>query len=503
MQFHIPYHSYLAQTSSKRLALYQAIRDCITSQVLTVDTKLPSSRELAALYGLSRGTVSEVYDMLASEGYITSGVGRGTFVSFQSPRQRINELPHQELHLLSDWGVRLQELQEQQKEQSEKSEKILVQIGAGQRTVNFQEFGPGTQAFPEKEWNRCLYAQARFLTNDERRSRIGSTLGDETLRDSIAQYVRRARGIAAKASQIAIFNGSKQALALAAQLFINPGDRVVVESPGYKGVIDIFLALNGSVIHAPIDGQGIIPDKWKAKLLFVTPNRQFPTGAVLSMERRQQLLAWASENNALILEDDYDSVFRHRGKSLEPLKVLDSEGRVIYIGSFSNTLLPHIRIGYAVLPTSLVEVFASAKAAFEPNPSNLLEQRALASWMNNGQYERHLRRMKRIYGRKFKLLQELLTAKLSSWFQWVEGDAGLSIFGWWNGTDDQYVQFRSNCLAAGIRWSETCIEEQHAAGSRIRYGAYFYFPRLSEEEIIYGVNRMQAIGFDLGQASVK
>ncbi|WP_289354922.1 PLP-dependent aminotransferase family protein [Paenibacillus sp. S-12] len=499
MQFHIPYYSYLAQCSSKRLALYQAIRDCITSQVLVMETKLPSSRELAALYGLSRGTVSEVYAMLASEGYITSGVGRGTFVSFQSPKQKGNEFPRQELHLLSDWGVRLKELEEQQ---TEPSEKIKVQIGSGQRAVNFQEFGPGIQAFPDKEWNRCLYAQARLLTNGERRSRMGSTLGDEALRDSIAQYLRRARGIAAKASQIVIFNGSKQALALAAHLFINPGDHVVVESPGYRGVIDVFRAQGGRCIHAPIDGQGIIPDKWKAKLLFVTPNRQFPTGAVLNMERRQQLLAWASENNALILEDDYDSVFRHRGKSLEPLKVLDSEGRVIYIGSFSNTLLPHIRIGYAVLPSSLVEVFASAKAAFEPSPSNLLEQRTLASWMNNGQYERHLRRMKRIYGRKFKLLRELLTAKLSSWFQWVEGDAGLSIFGWWKGTADQYVQFRSNCLAAGIMWSETCIEEQ-ADGNGIRYGAYFYFPRLSEEEIVYGVNRMQAIGLDLIQASVK
>ncbi|MBN3525833.1 PLP-dependent aminotransferase family protein [Paenibacillus apiarius] len=485
MQFHIPYHVYTDKYPSKRLALYHAIRDCITSEVLVMNTRLPSSRELAALYGVSRGTVSQVYDMLSSEGYITSGVGRGTFVSFQSPKQRSHEFPHLGVYLLSDWGNRLDELK------GWRTENIWDHHCEGLRIVDFQAFGPDSQWFPDKEWNRCLYAQARLLANNEQKHTDISTLGDESLRESIAQYVRRARGIAADADQIAVFNGSKQALALTAQLIINPGDRVVVENPGYTGAVKAFQALGGICVHAPVDAQGIIPDNWEAKLLLVTPNRQFPTGAVLTMERRQQLLAWASENNSLILEDDYDSVFRHRGKSLEPLKVLDREGRVIYVGSFSSTLLPHVRIGYAVLPASLIQLFSSAKTLFEPYPSNLLEQRTLAAWMQSGQYERHLRRMKRVYGRKFKLLRELLTSRLSSLFMWIEGDAGLSMFGWWRGSAEQYIKFRSRCFEAGIRWSDTSVQEM-AHGS-IRYGAYFYFPRLSEEAMVYGVNKMREI----------
>lgn len=170
-----------------------------------------------------------------------------------------------------------------------------------------------------------------------------------------------------------------QAIALAAQLLLNPGDRIVMENPGYAGAARAFQAIGGICVHAPVDGHGIIPDDWDAKLLMVTPNRQFPTGSVLTLERRQQLLAWATERNSLILEDEYDSVFRHRGKSLEPLKALDREGRVIYVGSFASTLLPHIRIGYAVLPLSLTPLFTRAIALYEPYPSNLLEQRTLAA----------------------------------------------------------------------------------------------------------------------------
>lgn len=486
MHFHIPYHMYTRKYPSKRLALYSAIRDCIASGVLVTGTRLPSSREMAALYGLSRGTVNEVYDMLSSEGYVTSGVGRGTFVTFQAPKPRAAELSRQDVYVLSDWGKRLNE-------QPDGREDNAAGCGGERRRIaDFQAFGPDSHWFPIKEWNRCLYAQARMLAGSEQQQVGHSSLGDAALRDSIAQYIRRARGIAADASQIAVFNGSMQAIALAAQLLLNPGDRVVMENPGYAGAARAFEAAGGICIHAPVDGQGVIPDDWEAKLLMVTPNRQYPTGAVLTLDRRQQLLAWAAERNSLILEDDYDSVFRHRGRSLEPFKVLDREGRVIYIGSFTSTLLPHVRIGYAVLPPSLTPSFARAKTLYEPYPSNLLEQRTLAAWMNSGHYERHLRRMKRVYGRKFKLLRALLTDRLSSWFQWIESDAGLSLFGWWRGPSEQYIRFRALCLEAGILWPDTSVRD--AASGSIRYGASFYFARLSEEELTHGVNQMRAIG---------
>ncbi|TDG00276.1 PLP-dependent aminotransferase family protein [Paenibacillus piri] len=486
MQFHIPYHVYTDKYPTKRLALYHAIYDYIVSGVLEVHTRMPSSRELAAMYGLSRGTVNQVYDMLASEGYIASGVGRGTFVLFRPPGQSRDECSRDDGYLLADWAQRLNELT------GWKEEEISGPKPDGKRSVDFGASGPDLKWFPDKEWNRCLYAASRQLADGNVQRGRTSVLGDEGLRESIAQYLRRTRGIAADAKQIAVFNGSMQGLALTAQLFIGPGDRVVVEHPGYAGAVKAFRALGAVCVHAPIDGHGIIPEDWEAKLLLVTPNRQFPTGAVLTLKRRQELLAWASAHNSLIIEDDYDSEFRHRGQSLEPLKVLDREDRVIYMGSFSNTLLPHVRIGYAVLPAALIRLFARAKALFEPYPSNLLEQKTLAAWMQSGEYERHLRRMKRVHARKFKLLREQLSGRLSSLFTWVEGDVGLNLFGWWRGATEDYIQFRSACLDSGISWSDTEVQAAHDGS--IRRGAYFRFPHLTEEQIVYGVGKMQEIG---------
>lgn len=288
-----------------------------------------------------------------------------------------------------------------------------------------------------------------------------------------------------------------QAIALTVQLLVNPGDPVVIENPGYLGIRRAVHAAGGITKPISMDGQGIIPDDWEAKLLFVTPSRQFPTGVVLSMERRQQLLKWANEQDAIIIEDDYDSEFRHRGKSLEPLKVLDREDRVIYIGSFSKTLLSGIRIGYAVMPASLVEPIRKAKALFEPRPTGLLEQRTLAAFMGSGSYERHLRRMKRTYSRKFECLQKWLYKLLSDQFAWVEGDAGLHIFGWWRGNEPTYIKFREQCAQAGIRWSEVGVPvqstETEAEAEKVSYGAYFNFPHLSEADIEYAIKRMEEV----------
>ncbi|MDF2961239.1 MAG: transcriptional regulator, partial [Paenibacillus sp.] len=347
---------------------------------------------------------------------------------------------------------------------------------------------PDSESFPKEEWNRCLFAAARQMSLQNPIVQP-SVQGDPELRECIANYLRRARGIAAHAEQIVVFNGSMQAIALLTQLLLNPGDTAIVENPGYNGIRKAVLAAGGVCLPVDVDAQGIVPDDWAAQLLFVTPGRQFPTGVVLSLERRQQLLQWAYEREAVIIEDDYDSEFRHRGKSLEPLKVLDREERVVYIGSFSKSLLSSIRIGYAVLPQALVKPLSKAKALFEPLPTGLLEQQTLAAFMSSGQFERHLRRMKRVYSRKFECLRRLLNTHLSDRFAWAESDAGLHLFGWWLSGAMEYAAFRDRCGAAGIRWSETALPEK----SGLRYGAYFHFPHLSEQEMEYAVKRMQEL----------
>jgi GntR family transcriptional regulator/MocR family aminotransferase len=496
MHFQIPYHLYRTKYPTKLLALYHSLRDSIVGGVLSFQTKLPSSRELAGLYEVSRGTVNGVYDMLSSEGYVKSEIGRGTFVSFRPEHPSDLERPSKE-YVLSNWGERLLE-------QDASGRGYPLSAAEETKQVDFHRFAPDLGLFPHEAWNRCLYATARELNAEGVPSNI-DVQGDYELREGIAQYLRRARGIAVHSSQIVLFNGSMQAIALTIQLLVNPGDPVIVESPGYMGIWRAVHTVGGITVPVDIDEQGMIPADWHSKLLFVTPGRQFPTGVVLSLERRQQLLTWAYKHEAIIIEDDYDSEFRHRGKSLEPLKVLDREERVIYVGSFSKTLLSSVRIGYAVLPTSLVGPVCKAKALFEPQSTGLLEQRTLAAFMGSGSYERHLRRMKRVYSRKFECLQKCLRTLLSEQFAWVESDAGLHIFGWWRGAGHAYIAFRDQCAVTGIRWSEVALPRQ-AAGLKeeqeekqkdeqesVKYGAYFNFSNLSEADMEFAARRMAEV----------
>lgn len=483
MHFHIPYEGYRDKYPTKLLSLYHSIRDSIVDAVLPYRTKLPSSRELAGLYGVSRGTVNQVYEMLAAEGYVVSEIGRGTFISYRTKEMK-REDPLEAAYTLSEWGQRVES------HSYPRAAGIPAHSDEGMRRIDFHMFAPDLAWFPQEEWNRCLYAQARKLSMAEGRA-YGSLVqaqGDEALREGIAQYLRRARGIAVDAGQIIVVSGSMQAIAFAVQLLVNKGEHVIVENPGFLGIQRAVQSVGGTCILADVDEYGMVLDVWDARLLFVTPGRQFPTGSVLSMERRQQLLGWAYEKGAIIVEDDYDSEFRHRGKPLEPLKVLDRHERVIHIGSFSKTLLPSVRIGYAVVPQALTSAFVKAKALYELLPTGLLEQRTLAAFMASGQYEKHLRRMKRVYGRKFECLQQLLGESLSGLFDWVESDAGLHLFGWWKGTEEQYVRYRERCLAAGIRWSDTEVDD---AGGRRRYGVIFHFPHLSEPDMAYGIARMK------------
>ncbi|GAA4855056.1 PLP-dependent aminotransferase family protein [Paenibacillus vulneris] len=481
MHFQIPYHGYELKYSTKMQALYHALRDTIVEGILPYGTRLPSSREMAGLYGMSRGTVNQVYDMLASVGYVVSEVGRGTFISYRGEGPKEPDTAKKE-YRLSEWGRRLLE-------QSGPAALYTPAPSAAAMKADFDTLHPEYDAFPKEEWSRCLYAASRELTKGDGPMELPPAQGDDALRECIAQYLRRARGIAAVKEQIVIVNGSMQAIALAVQMLVQSGDKVVMESPGFRGIPRAVHAVNGIGVAVEVDRHGIVPDDWNARLLFVTPSRQYPTGAVLSMERRQQLLQWAQERDAIIVEDDYDSEFRHRGKALEPLKVLDRQERVIYIGSFTKTMLPTIRIGYAVLPLPLVLPFVKAKSLYEPLPAGLLEQKALAGFMQNGQYEKHLRRMKRVYSRKFEFLLKQLQTHLSEPFDWVESDAGLHIFGWWRGAAGQYESFRDRCASAGVRWSEIVTDK----AAKLKYGACFHFPHLPQEAMEYGVRTMKEL----------
>ncbi|OBZ16422.1 PLP-dependent aminotransferase family protein [Bacillus sp. FJAT-26390] len=485
MPIYIALEPYIKRYTTKYEILYHALRDMMMEGKLAHGDRLPSSRELARMHGFSRGTVSNVLEALTAEGYVAPVVGSGTYVSFQPAHTSVLPSAKREVRL-SNWGDRLANPAIWGQEAQSRIQGASNSSG----TVSFQLGITGMSPFSKEAWNRCLYEEARTMT-EKTSVDAHKPLGVQALREAIAKHLQRSRGIVTDAEQIAIVNGSMQAIALLTQLLTGHGDAVVAESPGYRGIQAAVLAAGAKLIEGAVDDQGLVPQPWDAKLLFVTPNRQYPTGAVLSMERRQQLLLWAAEQNAFIVEDEYDSEFRHRGKPIETFKSLDKSGElVLYTGTFSKTMMTDIRLGFVVLPAVLAQPFARAKALYEPHPSAILEQRALAAFMSSGLYERHLRRMKRSYSHKFTLLRDALK-RLPVPIRWIEGDAGLHLFGWWTATHEQYEAYEKACREAGVEWARD-------RSIRDRIGISLGFSHLTDDDLTMGIERMSEVWNRLG-----
>ena len=475
MELWLPLDSYELQYRYKYQALYHALRDAIHSGTLEAGARLPSTRLLAKQYDMSRGSVAQVYDMLLADGYVHAYPGKGTYVT---ESLSVHHNDHSEAVLsLSPWGERLRELTAEHKRSREE-----IQLEQ-ESFVNFRMQRLLPEHFPKAEWKSALAAVHRSGWRD-----VDGAAGDPELREAIAAHLRWTRGIQTEASQIVLFSGSIQGITLLSQLLIHEGSPVVLESPGYQGVLHAVRSCGGVVIPAEVDEGGIIPQDWQAQTLFVTPTRQFPTGAVLGLERRRALLNWASKQNAVIVEDDYDSEFRWGGRPIEPLKVLDREQRVIYIGSFSQTMPASFRLGYAVLPSSLVEPLLAAKALYEPVSPALLEQRALARFMTRGGYMRHLRRLTRLYGDRHDFFVEEMNRWLPQAFTMQPGDAGLTIYAIWNGDQASYERFTREVHKEGVLFRDVEQYRLTPGHAAICFG----FAHLEKAEIREGIRRMQA-----------
>lgn len=481
MDFMIPFDRYVQEYKYKYLALYQALRTAILAGAIPNGTKLPSSREMAGLYQLSRGSVNQVYEMLLSEGYVTASVGRGTFVSYD-PQSSVGTKEHPSgiTIELSAWGQRMMEQLPRFTAEGK--------LSADGDRIHLEMDRSTMEGFPQAEWSHALYQEIKLM-HAIGQARAGEhAAGYEPLREAIAQHLRRMRGIQTTKEQILICNGSMQVIALLMQLLVDEGDGVIVENPGYGGTGRAIEAVGGIVKPQPLDEHGLIVQSWQEKLAFVTPSRQFPTGTVMSLARRQQLLAWASAGQAIIIEDDYDSEIRYGGRPIEPLKALDQEERVVYIGTFSKTMYRDLRIGYAVLPNSLVDPMQRAKQLYEPTSTSLLEQRALAHFMQNGSYERHLRRLRRRYSKKFSFFCRTLQEHVGHLFNIIASDAGMHIFAMWNGTVEEYHEFRQLAADEGVCWTDS---DRFHFLSNDTPAACFGFTHLQEDQLLQGVLRMK------------
>ncbi len=365
--------------------VYQWIRHAIVERALQPGEALPSTRELSEVNSISRTVVVQAYEQLTAEGFIAGRRGSGTYVSARIEPAPLRANKSSVSVRLSAFGRAATDIAQKGLSPIHRSRSVRYDFAYGKCALD---------DFPLAAWRRILLRRTRSASM--RSFDYGAPTGSNTLREAIAAHLRRSRALDCDVSQVIIVNGSQQAFDLTARLLLKPGDSVAIEDPQYHGMRQVLLAARVRMHAVPVDDDGLVPTHLprRARLALVTPSHQFPTGAVLSLERRMALLAWARRANALIVEDDYDGEFRYEGEPVEPLQSLDREGRVLYIGTFSRTLFPAMRIGYLIAPLPLVDSFAAAKWLSDRH-TPVLEQETLAEFIASGAYERHLRRARR------------------------------------------------------------------------------------------------------------
>ncbi|CAI8985446.1 GntR family transcriptional regulator / MocR family aminotransferase [Pseudomonas sp. IT-P74] len=388
--------------------LYQALRTRVLDGRLASGTRLPASRDLAAALAISRNSVVRAYDQLYAEGFIEGRVGDGTYVA-KLPQ---TTLPAKKLSTKVSTGFSTglpTTLSTKWLDLPVDLSSKVIHSGALTRVEKnhlpmppsgppraFRVGVPAFDLFPFEVWAKLNAAFWR--KPDLQQLCYGDPAGDTRLRGMIAAYLRSSRGMQCTAEQILITSGAQQGISLCAQLLVEPGDGVAIENPGYRAAGHAF-AVAGARLHGvAVDSEGIncseLAGLDDCRLTYVTPSHQYPTGVVMSLARRLELLAWAERTQGWIVEDDYDGEYRYSGAPLAPLAALDRHGRVLYVGTFGKVAFPALRLGYLVLPPGLVQAFAQRRAV-DVRHSEVSTQAVMAEFMAAGHFQRHIRRMRR------------------------------------------------------------------------------------------------------------
>jgi len=323
-------------------------------------------------------------------------------------------------------------------------------------------------------------------------SRYGSVAGFLPLRQALADYLALYRGINCTPEQVVIASGAQQVLDILARLLLKPGDEVLVETPGYVVAFNLFRAYGAKLTALPVDDDGFpvekIPTQNTARLAFVTPTHQFPRGGTMSLPRRLHLLQWAQQRDGLIIEDDYDGDLRYNGRPQSALQGLDSDGRVVYLGTFSKVLFPALRLAYVVLPPVLVEPFVQAKALIDRGAPTLT-QAAIADFITEGYFERHLSQLRQIYGHRRQALVTALEQFLPEQVSFAEVAAGLHVMLYLSANcEETAVIQQAAALDIGV-YPGAPYHLQHPAPPSLLLG----FSGLSEPEIEEGIRRLATI----------
>lgn len=398
-----------------RRQVYEQWRRGILTGRFRAGERVPSTRELAASLGVSRGTISQAWDQLIAEGYLETIQGSGTFVCRELPDRLVITRHARRAESASDVTVTLSRYGTGLTEEWRRT-------STADAVIRFSPGIPDRDHFPFQLWRRLI---GRHLRNPKPAifDYAERSVGEERLRSEIANYVTRLRAVHCSPDQIIVVSGSQQSLDLCGRLLLEPGEDVVIENPGYLGARRVFFAQGARLRPLGIDAHGLVVRGLpkKARLVYVTPSHQHPTGVALSLARRLELIEWAKSCEAVIIEDDYCSEYRYSGPPLPSLQGLANGAAVIYLGTFSKVMFPGLRIGYVIPPPSLVPFFGRAKWLADTQ-TPVLEQAALADFLAEGHMERHIRRMRRLYGLRREALLDSLKKHFGSRAQ-VLGDA--------------------------------------------------------------------------------
>jgi len=385
--------------------------------VLAPGERLPSTRQAADDYGVSRGMLEEIYAQLTEEGFLQRAVGRGTFVAWTVSRlsePAKSDVTKRRLPAPSRRG------------------RSVAASAACREPAVARPFNAGiadTSEFPWKIWQRLHARAARELGRDG--LNFADPRGLWNLRVAIARYLAQFRGILCDARQVIVFNSAQQALHTLALLLINTGDRVWMEDPCYLGARAAFELAGAAISAVPVDREGMRVDLGvrrspRARIAYVTPSHQYPTGVALSLDRRIALIEWASRNDAWIVEDDYDGEFRYEGQPLTALHSLDSHGRVLYVGTLNKSMFVSLRIAYAVVPEEIVDSVAKFRTQLD-GFTPAVPQMAISLFMDEGHFSSHLRRMRAVYGAKRATLIEGLAPLAAGGWTWSGNPAGMHL----------------------------------------------------------------------------
>ncbi len=470
-----------ADTASLYQQLYQQLRRAILTGRLPPGAKLPSTRALARELAVARNTVMGAYQQLLAEGYVEGETGSGTYVVRTLPEQiclaspvRRDASAARRLPALSQRG------------------RILAQASLGARYADPpRPFRPGTPAldeFPFALWNQLL--SKHWRRRPAALLPYSDPAGYLPLRQAIAEYLSVARAVDCAAEQIVIVSGAQQALDLAARLLLDPGDEAWIEDPGYNGARAALAAAGVRPVAIAIDsggldvvaGERLSPN---ARLAYATPSHQYPTGIIMTLSRRLELLAWAERKRAWILEDDYDSEYRYASRSIASLQGLDRCGCVIYCGTFSKVLFPSLRLGYVVVPTQLADPFLRAKAVVDRH-CPLGEQAVLAEFITEGHFARHIRRMRVLYQERQRVLLESLQRELAGAVEVHSHEAGMHVVAWLaRGQRDSVISRKAREL--GVEAPALTVYREKAGG---RPGLVLGYAAYSEAQIRQAVRKL-------------